>query len=88
MPVDMSDSDGDEALVSSDTCDMSPCPLKARNGPGEGPSRSDWPRPHRVLQAIGQWHKAARGHEELGWLEKDGKSAKSSGSIDVMLKVR
>lgn len=26
MPVDMSDSDGDEALVSSDTCDMSPCP--------------------------------------------------------------
>ena len=62
--------------------------LKARNGPGEGPSRSDWPRPHRVLQAIGQWHKAARGHEELGWLEKDGKSAKSSGSIDVMLKVR
>jgi hypothetical protein len=41
-----------------------------------------------VLQAIGQWHKAARGHEELGWLEKDGKSAKSSGSIDVMLKVR
>lgn len=26
MPVDMSDSEGDETLVSSDTCDMSPCP--------------------------------------------------------------